>query len=193
MGLLSCRSCLVPLWFSLSLLFTLHSSSIPMVQDSITDPGFSAEPVLPAFCRLAFDFAGFNNNRRKFGRFFAGWKVLLVFVFAGWRSLCLSKTAQRVGALSFPSFFLLKRATGSSSSCLKAHLLSLSVQVGQLRDDHESRADACRASDAECPEALPVYSVLHVACSRGLAARRWVTQEQTEEESAWHRWSWNLP
>ena len=78
---------------------------------------------------------------------FAGWKVLLVFVFASWRSSCLSKTAQRVGTLSFPFFFLLKQATGRSSSCLKAHFsleFAVSVRVGQLRDDHESRVDACQ-------------------------------------------------
>ena len=109
--------------------------------------------------------------KTKIWSLFAGWKVLLVFVFACWRSSCLSKTAQRVGTLSFPFFFLLKHATERSSSCFKAHLLSLSVRVGQLRSTITKAASMrvkSRASDAECPEALPVYSVLHVAALHAL-------------------------
>ena len=35
---------------------------------SIQTPGFSAEPALPAFCRLAFDFAGLDENLVAFCR-----------------------------------------------------------------------------------------------------------------------------
>ena len=45
-------------------------------------PGFSAEPALPAFCRL----------QRKFGRYLPAGIFRWFYVFAGWRSFCLSKT-----------------------------------------------------------------------------------------------------
>ena len=47
-------------------------------QASVSLSGFSAEPALPAFCRLAFDFAGFNENLFAFCRLesFAGFTFL---------------------------------------------------------------------------------------------------------------------
>ena len=62
--------------------------------------GFSAEPALPAFCRLAFDFAGFNENLVAFCRLesFAGF----TFLPAGGHFASL-KLNQRDETLSFPS------------------------------------------------------------------------------------------
>ena len=63
-------------------------------------PGFSAEPALPAFCRLAFDFAGFNENLVAFCQLesFAGF----TFLPAGGHFASL-KLTQRDETLSFPS------------------------------------------------------------------------------------------
>ena len=73
------------------------------------DEGFSAEPALPAFCRLAFDFASFNENLVAFCRLesFAGF----MFLPAGGHFASL-KLTQRDETLSFPSSSLLNRATG---------------------------------------------------------------------------------
>ena len=108
--------------------------------------------ILPAgvwLCRL----------RRNFGRFLpAGKFCWFSFLPAGDHRASL-KRLKELEHSRFPLSFCWNK-----SSCLKAHLFSLSVRVaaaGETITKAESMRVKSRASDAECPEALPVCSVLH--------------------------------
>ena len=131
------------------------------------DAGFSAEPVLPAFCWLAFDFASFDENLDAFCRLecFAGF----TFLPADGHSASL-KLTQKGQIFSFPSYFLLNRATeilqSPQSAPLEPHGKPRCCFGTRVSVERETTTKAVsirvksRASDTECPEALPV-SVLH--------------------------------
>ena len=127
--------------------------------------------ILPAgvwLCRL----------RRKFGRFLpAGKFCWFSFLPAGDHRASL-KRLKELEHSRFP-FLLLKQATGRSSSCLKAHLLSLSVRVGQPPERRSRKPRRCVSNHVQVTQNAPRHfrstqccTLQRVACSRGLAARR---------------------
>ena len=120
--------------------------------------------ILPAgvwLCRL----------QRKFGRFLPAGIFRWFYVFAGWRSFCLSKTDPKRRNALVSILVVAEPSGGRSSSCLKVRLSTrarrVTVRVFRTRPcaDGETITKAAsmrvrsRASDAECPEALPVDSV----------------------------------
>ena len=78
------------------------------------------------------------------------------------------KLTQRDETLSFPSLSLLNRGTGAPQVASKCASRLEHADHGARVSDRETITKAAsmrvrsHASDAECPEALPVYSVLHV-------------------------------
>ena len=130
------------------------------------------------YCRLAFDFPGFDENLVAFCLLecFAGF----TFLPADGHSASL-KLNQRDETFSFPSYFLLNRATRDPRVACKcatrasrpaihgvvsAREFRRSVTTLNRARERETTTEAAsmrvksRASDAECPEALQV-SVLH--------------------------------
>ena len=120
--------------------------------------------ILPAgvwLCRL----------QRKFGRFLPAGIFRWFYVFVGWRSFCLSKTdPKRRNALV--SILVVaeterREILESPQSAPLDSSTTRRVTVRVLRRATITIAKAAsmrvrsRASDAECPEAFPVYSVLH--------------------------------
>ena len=167
---------------------------------SPSDPGFSAERVLPAFCRLAFDFSGFDENLVAFCRLecFAGFP----FLPANGHSASL-KLNQRDETFSFPSYFLLNRATGdprvASNAPLEPHARQATVlfryaSFGRsVTTDRETKAAPSLSNHVQVTQNAPRHFRYAVSVLHALAISQLVDEWLANCKHARRHRSWTLP
>ena len=153
--------------------------------------GFSAEPALPAFCRLALGFAGLDENLVAFCRL----ESFVGFRFCPGDHRASLKRLKELEHSRFPFSFCSNKRRGDPRVASKRASWASRCESdrGQLRQEWEAITKAAsmrvksRASDADCPEALPVYSVLHVATRCMLSRSRSRSSSLSDSEQDWRR------
>ena len=147
-------------------------------------PGFSAEPALPAFCRLAFDFAGFNENLVAFCRLES---FRWFYIFAGCRSFSLSKTDPKRRNALVSIVVVAERATGDPRVALKVRLSTRARRsrcacFGQRDDQRRSRKPRpCVSDHVQVTQNAPRHFRRFTQCCMRSRSRSLTSDSSTQD------------